>query len=72
MANWNYQYYGCKICKRITGVNRWWESEWSMAIENETTDGSIEGPCECGNLIEGLVSMDFSLWDKSILQAEYE
>lgn len=41
-----------------------------MAIENETTDGLIEGICECGNLVEHLGDNgdEFSLWDKSMLQ----
>ena len=37
-------------------------------VENETTDGLIEGLCECENLIEGLVNIDFSLWDNLMLQ----
>ena len=64
MASWNYQYYGCKVCKIITGENRWWESEWSMAIEHETTSGLIGGLCECGSFIEHLAGIDSSLWDR--------
>ena len=59
MTNWNYQYYGCKVCKKITGINRWWESEWSLAIENETTDGLIEGLCIINNQNNSITIINF-------------